>query len=281
MIEYIIIAILQGLFEWLPISSSGQVFIVSVNVFGFSLNETYSLAIWLHLGTTIAVLLKFRTDFIKIFKSFIPKSIIVDESDIRKRNWLIYATIGTGITAIPLYFIFRIIISGAFIAIQGDIITLIISGLLILTGIILFKSKKIYGSNNIEDIPLKDIPKDSFISGLIQGTSILPGISRSGVTVTTILLERYNHGNALRLSFLMSVPVAIASIIVDILFSGAQILTMLNPMLIVLTTLISFLVGYLTIEILLLIAQKINFGYFCIIYGVIAYLIIVPFIIIA
>ncbi len=281
MIEYIIIAILQGLFEWLPISSSGQVFIVSVNAFGFSLNETYSLAIWLHLGTTIAVLLKFRTDFIKIFKSFIPKSIIVDESDIRKRNWLIYATIGTGITAIPLYFIFRIIISGAFIAIQGDIITLIISGLLILTGIILFKSKKIYGSNNIEDIPLKDIPKDSFISGLIQGTSILPGISRSGVTVTTILLERYNHGNALRLSFLMSVPVAIASIIVDILFSGAQILTMLNPMLIVLTTLISFLVGYLTIEILLLIAQKINFGYFCIIYGVIAYLIIVPFIIIA
>lgn len=281
MIEYIIIAILQGLFEWLPISSSGQVFIVSVNAFGFSLNETYSLAIWLHLGTTIAVLLKFRTDFIKIFKSFIPKSIIVDESDIRKRNWLIYATIGTGITAIPLYFIFRIIISGAFIAIQGDIITLIISGLLILTGIILFKSKKIYGSNNIEDIPLKDIPKDSFISGLIQGTSILPGISRSGVTVTTILLERYNHDNALRLSFLMSVPVAIASIIVDILFSGAQILTMLNPMLIVLTTLISFLVGYLTIEILLLIAQKINFGYFCIIYGVIAYLIIVPFIIIA
>jgi undecaprenyl-diphosphatase len=281
MIEYIIIAILQGLFEWLPISSSGQVFIVSVNIFGFSLNETYSLAIWLHLGTTIAVLLKFRTDFIKIFKSFIPKSIIVDESDIKKRNWLIYATIGTGITAIPLYFIFRIIISGAFIAIQGDIITLIISGLLILTGIILLKSRKIYGSNTIEDIPLKDIPKDSLISGLIQGTSILPGISRSGVTVTTILLERYNQDNALRLSFLMSVPVAIASIIVDILFSGAQILTMLNPMLIVITTLISFLIGYLTIEILLLIAQKINFGYFCIIYGVIAYLIIVPFIIIA
>jgi len=281
MIEYIIIAILQGLFEWLPISSSGQVFIVSMEVFGFGLNEAYSLTIWLHFGTTIAVLLKFRTEFFKIFKSFIPKTFIIDESDVRKRNWLIYATIGTGITAIPLYFIFRIIISEAFIAIQGDIITLIISGLLILTGIILLKSRKIYGSNTIEDIPLKEIPKDSLISGLIQGTSILPGISRSGVTVSTILLERYNQDNALRLSFLMSVPVALASIIVDILFSGVQIFTILNPILIVLTTLISFLVGYLTIGILLHIAQKINFGYFCIIYGVIAYLIIVPFMIIA
>lgn len=280
MIEFIIIAILQGFFEWLPISSSGQVFIVSLNVFGFSPDEALSLAIWLHLGTTIAVLLKFRKDYIKIFKSFIPKSFTVDDVDIKKRNWLIYATMGTGITAIPLYIIFKIIISEAFVPLQGDVITLVISGLLIVTGVILLKSRKIYGENTIEEIPLNIIPKDSFFSGLIQGTSILPGISRSGVTVTTILLEKYNQDNALKLSFLMSVPVALASIIVDILFGGAQIFTILNPISIVVTTFISFLVGYLTIEILLQIAKKINFGYFCVAYGVIAYLIIIPFIVV-
>jgi undecaprenyl-diphosphatase len=279
MIGYIIIAILQGFFEWLPISSSGQVFIISMNVFGFTSDEAYSLAIWLHLGTTLAVLLKFRKDYIKIFKSFIPKSFTVDEVEVKKRNWIIYATIGTGITAIPLYIIFKIIISGAFVALQGDVITLIVSGFLIVTGVILLKSRKFYGENTIDDIPSNNIPKDSFLAGLIQGTSILPGISRSGVTVTTILLERYNQNNALKLSFLMSVPVALASIAVDILFGGAEILTLLNPILIVITTFISFLVGYLTIEILLHIAQKLNFGYFCIGYGVLAYLIIVPFIV--
>lgn len=279
MIEYIIIAILQGLFEWLPISSSGQTMIISMNIFGISAEEAFSLSIWLHLGTTIAVLLKFRTDFIKIFNSFFPKAYKTGDIDIKRRNWLIFATLGTGITALPLYFIFRIIISEAFTAFQGDLITLIVCGLLITTGIILLKTRKNYGENTIEKIPDNIIRKDSFVSGLIQGFSILPGISRSGVTVSSILLEKYDQDNALRLSFLMSVPVVVASIIVDIIFGGGSIFGIINPLSIVIVTLTSFLVGYLSIEFLLRIAQKISFGYFCILYGVIAYLIIIPFII--
>ncbi|MFX0104083.1 MAG: undecaprenyl-diphosphate phosphatase [Candidatus Hodarchaeota archaeon] len=283
MIEYIIIAILQGFFEWLPISSSGQVMIVSMNLFGISAEDAFSLAIWLHLGTTFAVLFKFRTDYIKIFKSFMPKVYKVEDADVRKRNWLIYATLGTGITALPLYFIFRIILSEAFTAFQGDLITLIISGLLIITGIILLRTRKIYGKNTIEVVAQNLIPKDSFLSGLIQGVSILPGISRSGVTVSAILLEKYNQDNALRLSFLMSVPVAIASIIVEIIvniFGGGSIIGTLDIFIILGTLLVSFLVGYLTIEFLLRVAQRISFGYFCIVYGVVAYLVIFPFIII-
>ncbi|MFX0000147.1 MAG: undecaprenyl-diphosphate phosphatase [Candidatus Hodarchaeota archaeon] len=278
MIEYIIVAILQGLFEWLPISSSGQTFIISVNLFGITAEEAYSLAIWLHLGTTLAVLVKFRTDFIKIFKGFLPKTYIADDIDIKKRNWLVFATIGTGITALPLYFIFRILISGSFTAFQGDLITLIISGLLVITGIILLKTRKIYGKRSLEDVPQNEILKDSFLAGLIQGVSILPGVSRSGITVSAVLLEDYNQHNALKLSFSMSVPVAIASIIVDIIFGDGSVFGIIEPFLIILTTIICFFVGYLTIEFLLKVAQKINFGYFCIVYGIIAYLIIIPFI---
>jgi len=281
MIEYIIIAILQGLFEWLPISSSGQTLIIATNFFGISPENAFSLAIWLHLGTTIAVLLKFRGDFIDILKSLIHTNSDFEEIPTKKRNWLIWATIGTGITAIPLYFLFKIIFLDVFTAFQGDVITLLISGFLIITGVILIASKKIFGNKKIGDVSKKSLQKESFLSGLVQGASILPGISRSGITVGVILLEKYDQDNALRLSFLMSVPVAIASILVDIIFGEGSIFGTLDLLTILITTIVSFVVGYLTIEFLLRIARKINFGYFCVSYGVIAFLIIVPFMVIA
>ena len=280
MIEYIIIAILQGLFEWLPISSSGQVMIFSTTLFNISPEEAFSLAIWLHLGTALAVIIKFRVDFISIFKSFMPKANNIDGIYIKKRNWLIYATIGTAITAIPLYFLFKVSIIARFTAFQGDVITLVISGLLIVTGVILLKAKKAFGDNTITDIPKDQIIKDSFLSGLTQGVSILPGISRSGVTVSTIIYEKYNQENALKLSFLMSVPVVFASIGVDIIFGEGSVFGTLDILTIFLITLISFIVGYFSIEILLKIASKIEFGYFCVLYGIITYAIVLPILII-
>ncbi|MFW9875726.1 MAG: undecaprenyl-diphosphate phosphatase [Candidatus Thorarchaeota archaeon] len=280
MIEYIIIALIQGIFEWLPISSSGQVMIISTNFFRISPEDAFSLAIWLHLGTTLAVLLKFRGDYLRIIKSLTQKGSNMEESDNKERNWIIFATVGTGITALPLYFIFKLIFLDAFTAIQGDLITLFISGLLILTGLIIIKTRKIYGNLTIKNVTNKEVQKDSFLSGIVQGFSILPGISRSGVTVSAILLEKYEHNNALRLSFLMSVPVVIASITIDFIFDESTIFGTLDIITILITTLVSFLIGYLTIEVLLRITKKINFGYFCVLYGIIAYLIIIPFILI-
>ena len=279
MIEFIIIAIIQGIFEWLPISSSGQVMIISTNFFGISTEDAFSLAIWLHLGTAIAVLLKFRGDFYRIIRTVFPKGINLDDADIKKRNWIIYATIGTGLTAVPLYFIFKIFFLDVFKAAQGDIITLFISGLLIFTGIIILKTKKIYGETGILESSKKNIQKDSTLSGLIQGFSILPGISRSGVTISAILLENYKQNEALKLSFLMSVPVVFASIIIDIIFGEGSIFGTLDLITILIITIISFLTGYITIELLLKLAKKINFGYFCVLYGVVAYIVIIPFIV--
>ncbi len=280
MIQYIIIAILQGLFEWLPISSSGQVMIFSTTLFNISPEEAFSLSIWLHLGTALAVIFKFRVDFISILKSFIPKANNIDDIGIKKRNWLIYATIGTAITATPLYFLFKVLIIGNFTAFQGDVITLVISGLLIVTGVILLKAKKTFDDNAITDISKDQIIKDSFLSGLTQGVSILPGISRSGVTVSTIIYEKYNQENALKLSFLMSVPVVFASIGVDIIFGEGSVFGTLDLLTIAVITLVSFSVGYISIEILLKLAKKVQFGYFCVLYGIITYAIVLPILII-
>jgi len=279
MIEYVIIAIIQGLVEWLPISSSGQVIIVSINFFGISSEAAFSLSIWLHLGTTLAVLLKFRAEYVNMIKSLIPKKFNSDQIDINNRNWIIYATIGTAIVALPLYLVFRIIILGSFTASQGDILTLIISGFLIITGIFLLKFSKKFGTKTILNIEKNQLKKDSLISGLFQGVAILPGVSRSGFTVSAIMLENYEQNNALKLSFLMSVPVALASIGVDIIFGEGSIFGVINPLIIILVTAVSFIVGYLSMEFLLKIAKKVEFGYFCIFYGIFSFIIILPIII--
>ena len=280
MIEYIILAILQGLFEWLPISSSGQVMLVSINFFGIPPEIAYSLSIWMHLGTALAVLVKLRKDYIQIIKSVIPRKFKVDEDDIKKRNWLIYATIGTAITAIPLYLLFKFVIieeEEGFNAAQGDMLTLVISGLLIVTGIVLLIFKKKFGKKNINTVSDRELVKDSSISGLIQGIAILPGISRSGFTVSTILIEKYDQDQSLKLSFLMSVPVVLASIGMDVIFGEGSVFGTIDIFTILIITAVSFIVGYLSMEILLKIAQKINFSYFCILYGVFSFVIIVPF----
>ena len=277
MIEYIILAILQGLFEWLPISSSGQVMIVSINFLGISPEKAFSLSIWMHLGTAIAVLIKLRKDYIQIIKSVIPGKFEVDKSDIKKRNWLIYSTIGTAITAIPLYLLFKFIILEGFNALQGDVLTLAISGLLIVTGIVLLIFRRKFGKKTIKSVSDRELIKDSSISGLIQGIAILPGISRSGFTVSTILFEKYDQDQSLKLSFLMSVPVIFASIGMDIIFGEGSVFGTIDIFTILIITAVSFIVGYLSIELLLKIAQKINFSYFCILYGVMSFVIIVPF----
>ena len=277
MIQYIIIAILQGLFEWLPISSSGQVMMVSINFFGIPPEKAFSLSIWVHLGTAIAVLIKLRKDYIQIIKSIIPRKFEVDESDIKKRNWLICATIGTAITAIPLYLLFKFVIIEGFTATQGDVLTLVISGLLIVTGIVLLTFRRKFGKKTINTVSDRELIKDSSIAGLIQGIAILPGISRSGFTVSTILFEKYDQDQSLKLSFLMSVPVVLASIGMDIIFGEGSVFGTIDIFTILIITAVSFIVGYLSMELLLKIAQKINFSYFCILYGVLAFVIIVPF----
>lgn len=280
MIEYIIIAILQGIFEWLPISSSGQVMIISMIFFDIEPQEAFSLAIFLHLGTTIAVLLKYYEDYFDILKAFFPKRFKSKEIDIRNRNWLIFATIGTALVALPVYFVFKVLVIEQFTALSGDIITLIISGLLMITGILLIKTNKKYGNKTIEGIEKDLVSKDSFMAGLFQGFSVLPGISRSGITVSSILLNDYNDDEALKLSFLMSVPASIGSIGVDILFNEGSIIGSFDIFVLFSVTLVSAIVGYISIDILLRVARKIEFGYFCIAYGIIAFIVIVPFMVI-
>ncbi len=254
-IEYILVAVLQGITEWLPISSQGQGMLFTLFFFDIDPNIAFSLMIWLHLGTMASALIKFRREF---FFLILPKS----AHDLRIRNYIIIATLATGIVALPLYFL----IKSFFILIYGEITTIIIGILVITTGIILFKSNQKFGKKSAEDLSLRNF----IVAGLAQGFAILPGISRSGVTISTFLWLKCNQEDALKYSFIMSVPIVILAVLTDFLFSGEPILMNFNPTVLLLMIGVSFFVGLVTIDFLLKIAKKLNFSLFCIFIGIIA-----------
>ena len=135
---------------------------------------------------------------------------------------------------------------------------------LIATGVFIHISKKSYGVGILEELSLKD----TIVIGLTQGFSILPGISRSGVTVAALLLSDVRQSEAFRLSFLMSVPVVFAATIMGVVTANIQLETL--PVFAGIIS--SFVIGYLEIDLIIAISKPIRFDVFCILFGLIAFL---------
>ena len=242
-IESIVVGIVQGITEWIPISSEGMTSLVLTQGFNSSLQEAIIIAIWLHLGTLLAAIIYFRRDIIEILK---------------KRNevftFLAISTVITVLVGGPLilFILDSIVFSG-----QG--IMLLIGILLIITGLVLYFSK------NIKPKAKKPSKIDSLIAGIAQGFAVLPGLSRSGLTVAALLFRRYDATSAIKLSFLMSIPaVAIAGLwaltrpsTIAPLEAGSALLA-------------SFLFGLLTISVMLKIAKKVNFSIFVLFIGILS-----------
>ena len=104
--------------------------------------------------------------------------------------------------------------------------------------------------------------KESFVFGFVQGLSALPGLSRSGLTVSAFLLRGFNKTYALRTSFLMSLPVLLGGNVILILGDFVW-----NPTMIV-GLLASFATGLLTMHLLLKVVKKMDFGYFVLFFGI-------------
>ena len=255
-LETILMGILQGLLEWLPISSQGNLILLMVSVFGMNEAEALSLSVYLHAGTLLSALVYFRRTFWNLLKA-LPNYRFESLNSKNKENslitFLVLSTILTGIVGYP---IFRFATS---IATLGSIFFMLIGVSLILTGIIQKRIRKL-GTRPIYDANLTD----SLILGVIQGFSAFPGISRSGITLSFLLFRGFNGESALKLSFLMSVPAVLAAELGLNLIHG---LAAPNFWDIAAGCLSSFIVGIISIDMLLKIARKINFWIFCIIIG--------------
>ena len=296
MLEIIFFGILQGLFEWLPISSQGNLILIMVGILGYSPERAIELSIFLHLGTLLVVLVYFRKEIRQLFSQLREPSVSEvkreeetkplrlpergvsqakgeDETkshrlknycfiDFQKSqeskiiSFIIISSIITGLIGLPL-FLFLIVPVFA-----GEVLVALIGISLIITGIFqkLALSKEL---KTIENLGLKD----SILLGIVQGFSIIPGISRSGITISAFLLRSYKAETALKLSFLMSIPAVIMAQIGLILFQGLPALTIGQG---ILGIFFAFLSGMLSIHIFLKIARRVKFWLFCIIIGIIA-----------
>lgn len=232
--EYILLGIVQGIFEWIPVSSEGVLALVSKFLVE-DLNPL-DLAIFLHLGTMLAVLVYFYKDWIDL--------ILTKDKDFFK------------------FFVIVTIISGAigyvFYQISGNII--MGSGLLFLMGIGLLFTSFVQGNKINIGINKK---YSAIIVGVLQGLSAIPGVSRSGSTIFGLSFFEKDPETILKQSYLISVPVVLGS---------SLYLFIKNPILVSegwIALLFSFIFGLISLKFILDWAKKINFSMFTLIFGII------------
>jgi len=248
--QAIVIGILQGVTEWLPISSSGHVVLSLVDFLHVDPETAFSFAIILHTGTLLAVVVKYRKDLWHIIKGMSWNDNLT--------RFIVVSTIFTGIVGIPIYLFLKNIFT------YGAVTTGLVGGLLIFTGIVLYISRNAKGRKGLKTLGFKEM----IITGAAQGIAILPGVSRSATTITAMLLTGIRHDTALKLSFIMSVPAIIGAVVLD--FTGESCLMHFGVTEVIMGILFAFVFGYLTMDALLKVADRVRFDIFCIIFGLIA-----------
>lgn len=251
-VEAVVLGVIQGIFEWLPVSSEAVVSLVMTQLFGSGVAESLNSAIWLHTGTMLAALIYFRKDFLELIDFFFER---VTERDFELKgseteNIFIFIVVATFVTSV----VGGTIYLGAleFFSARPDMFAALTGVALLATGLLRFYQK---GKSRVsEDVDLID----STFVGVLQGLAVIPGISRSGSTVFGLLYQDFSAEDAFRLSFLLSVPaVFIANIGINI-FSG---FTVGVEMLIASSA--AFVVGYFTIDMVLEIADRAEVAYIC------------------
>ncbi|MGV9169940.1 MAG: undecaprenyl-diphosphate phosphatase [Promethearchaeia archaeon] len=247
-----VVALLQGLVEWLPISSEGQTMLFVYNFATFPAESLLTLIVWLHLGTACAVLVRYPREILSI--------ITVQDKNLFKL--LLVATGCTAVTAIPLY----ILLKSSLSTFHGETLNTMIGMLLVFTAIILYLPTR----NGTENVTTRATSiKNAAVAGLIQGFAVLPGLSRSGLTISSLLMQRVDKEAAMKLSFLMSVPAVLGIFVIEMITS-ASLPPQMTPIDLAITEIIVFIVGLASMESLLRLTKRIKFWKLCLVLGVIA-----------
>ena len=203
---------IQGITEFLPISSSGHLLLLGMNL---------DTAIMLHFGTVFSIIIYYKKYILKLSREFIKGD----------RTLLYFIIIG----CLPISIVGLLskdLIESIF---YNDISLLPYT--FMLTAIFLFLTKDI---NSQKELTLKIV----FIVGILQVFALLPGVSRSGITIASLLIFGINRKDAVRFSFLMAIPLILGSTFLTIYFSNYNFESMQY---IAFGTIISFLFGWIAI----------------------------------
>tara|TARA_B100001057_G_scaffold288412_1_gene288492 strand:+ start:710 stop:1477 length:768 start_codon:yes stop_codon:yes gene_type:complete len=243
--EILILSLIQGISEFIPVSSSAHLFIVS-EFFHFN-NQSIMIDVGMHLGSLLAVLFYFKQDFLNIFKN----------------KQILYLIV---IGSIPL------ILAGFIIYTTGIIDLLrnlkLLAWLSLVFAIVLYFADKVKVTKKIDtDLNVKSI----LIIGLFQIASLFPGVSRSGIVITAGRFLNFDRYDATKISFYLSVPAIAGASFLSLKDMFANDIT-LNS-LVLLSVLMSFIFSYIAIKYFLIFIKNFNFNIF-IIYRIILSLLI-------
>jgi len=232
-LQLLILGVIQGITEWLPVSSSGHLAIIS-EILG--LKEDLGFYVMLHFATLLVLLIYFRKDIISLLKL--------------ENKLLYYLIIGTIPIGIIGYFFHNII--------ESFFSNLIYIGIfLIINSIILYSTKYFKGEKRLNF-------KNSFLVGLFQAIALLPGISRSGITIGSSLILKIKKQDAINFSFLLAIPAILGATILEIKNFSFDYLHIPGFF-------AAFITGYITLSVLIKLIKENKFyifSYYCFVMGV-------------
>lgn len=238
--RFTLLGITQGLTEFLPVSSSGHLYILKSIL---NLEESFlSFFVFLHLATLFAIFIFLRKEILGV---------------LFKRRVLIQIGIITLIT-----FIFGFVIDRYLSIFFGS--KYLIFFCLLINGIILLRLRMDSGARGLDEITLKD----SFFLGILQGLAVFPGISRSGITISGLINNGFKPKEAFSLSFLMAIPAIIGAFLFkfnELVNSGIDSLSMTTGFI---TAFFSGLIALVVVKKTVVNRKFKNFGYYCIIISV-------------
>ncbi|NCO12695.1 MAG: undecaprenyl-diphosphatase [Candidatus Pacebacteria bacterium CG_4_10_14_3_um_filter_34_15] len=252
----VLLGIVQGLAEFLPISSSGHL-VIAEHLLGVQQASVF-FDVFLHFATVLAILIYFKKDILSIKLTEI-KLIIIGS-----------------IPAAVIGILFKDQIEMLFESVA------IVSAMIIVTGIInLVTDRKLNNRAKIKNsdekqVSLKEIGvKEAFIIGIFQAIAIIPGISRSGSTVAGGILQNIDRVKAFRFSFLMVIPVILGATLLQLIEVYDTGLGSLNFGVLFVGGLTAFTFGFLSLKVFEYVIKKARlelFGYYCISFGLLSLL---------
>ena len=209
----------------------------------------YALGLFLEVGTFVAATVYFRSEVLKVLRALIGRG------DAEGKLLLKYLIVVTAITAVIGVIIYKVVSE----TVTGPVLgaPMILLGLILIADglVISFARGRRLPQKGLADLKLRDL----IIIGIVQGIAALPGVSRSGVTVSAMLLLGIKPRESFRLSFLALIPASVGATLVTLVFSEVQIssaVTTITPPVLYLAIFVAILVGLLTINLLLRVAAS-------------------------
>jgi len=259
-LQVIVLGIVQAIAEWFPLSSKTMDTIVYTEVFGGAPGNVLSVLLFLHIGTLLAALIYFRNEIASLAREFLAAPADLKRHAGTRIGFIATALFFTGVVGLPLLLIMHFVLP----SLQGDMLLTIMGAGLILTGFLLTTQHRhrwrMANSANWQD---------GILTGVLQGLSVLPGVSRAGCTTTGLIWRGFDAESSFHLSFLLSIPtVFIAEMVLwgaQLAQSGASAIPLSDGLMLAAS---SFIFGYITINALLKIAHRINVASLAFLFGI-------------